>query len=325
MKLQKDGRVTILLLPGNWLISVNTSQYINEFGPTVGVSSGATTDAGQFTLCPIGSPNSVTVSGRLIDGANGLPLSGAYAELRFGHYLPIPQGLLLGGAAFMDPTDSQGNFAMSAQNSCYFLMGRTPGYLPSPLDPLGYLPPGTSKAVQDVALTPFPASAFTVAFTWTSPQPFTNFDMDGHGTGPDGLGGRFHVWFGNQGSSSAPPFTSQDWDDNGSTGLEQITVWQPVAGVYRFSLHNFTAKDSVNSVGLSLSGARVRVFQGSTMIQQFVVPNQAGNLWTVFEWDGTTITPVNLMSDVADPTTIQGTTGAMVTRSGQASLKGLVP
>jgi len=45
----------------------------------------------------------------------------------------------------------------------------------------------------------------------------------------------------------------------------------------------------------------VRVYRGSNLVASFNVPsNTGGTLWTVFEMNGDTITPINTMSYTSD-------------------------
>jgi len=61
-----------------------------------------------------------------------------------------------------------------------------------------------------------------------------------------------------------------------------------------------------SSTALSNSGAQLRVYRGSDLVATFNVPsNQGGTLWTVFETDGDTITPINLMSYESEPGSVQ--------------------
>jgi hypothetical protein len=50
---------------------------------------------------------------------------------------------------------------------------------------------------------------------------------------------------------------------------------------------------------------QVKVYQASGLVASFNIPaNQGGTLWTVFELNGTNITPVNTFGYVSDETTI---------------------
>jgi hypothetical protein len=81
---------------------------------------------------------------------------------------------------------------------------------------------------------------------------------------------------------------------------ETTTIYQQVPGTYRFSVHDFTNEGHLNTTDLSNSEAQVRVYFGDSLVETFNVPtNKVGNTWTVFEWNGTTITPIDIFSDVA--------------------------
>ena len=128
-----------------------------------------------------------------------------------------------------------------------------------------------------------------VGLTWNE-QPS---DLDSHLTGPDGWGGRFHVYYSYRGGRA---YALLDHDDIDSYGPETITIVNRVDGVYRYSVHDFTNRDSTYSTALASSGARVRIYTSAGQIADFAVPYGEGNLWTVFEMDGATINPVNTLS-----------------------------
>ncbi|HXX81993.1 MAG TPA: hypothetical protein VEI46_10625, partial [Thermodesulfovibrionales bacterium] len=88
-----------------------------------------------------------------------------------------------------------------------------------------------------------------------------------------------------------------DHDDTDSFGPETTTIVQQFSGVYRFYVHDFTNGGNTSSTALSNSGAQVKVYQGNTLVATFNVPtNQMGTVWTVFELNGSTITPINTIS-----------------------------
>jgi hypothetical protein len=86
---------------------------------------------------------------------------------------------------------------------------------------------------------------------------------------------------------------------------EEIIIGQQVSGTYRFYVHNYSADAfDFQPPDQSLADSRpiVRVFRGSSQApsQTFFVPRSLGNLWAVFDLNGNTITPVNLMATVDD-------------------------
>jgi hypothetical protein len=101
-------------------------------------------------------------------------------------------------------------------------------------------------------------------------------------------------------------YVTLDLDDVTSYGPETTTIYQQIGGVYRFSVHDYTNKESSSSTALSNSFAQVKVYRGSNLVATFnVPPNRGGTLWTVFELSGSTMTPVNKMSYESAPTSIQ--------------------
>ncbi len=121
-------------------------------------------------------------------------------------------------------------------------------------------------------------------------------DLDSHLTGPATGGGRFHVYYSNKVSGNS----DLDRDDTNSYGPETTTIdlASGVDGIYRFSVHDYSNGGSSSSTAMANSGAWVEVYMGGVLKYTFYVPNQAGTLWTVFEYDSNTgiLTPINSMS-----------------------------
>ena len=128
---------------------------------------------------------------------------------------------------------------------------------------------------------------------------------------------RFHIYYGepcypqdsctfdNDGNTVPGANTDAvlDHDDTSSFGPETTTIVRQYSGAYKFFVHDFPGNDPT-STALSNSGAQVKVYQGNTLVATFNVPtNQAGTVWTVFELNGSTITPINTISP--DETVIQ--------------------
>lgn len=131
-------------------------------------------------------------------------------------------------------------------------------------------------------------------------------DLDFHMTGPDGAGGRAHVFFGNRGSYNSAPFMRLGNDRTGAGGSEVIAInglnttnLPATDSLYRATVHNF-GDQSPSSTSLSnLSNATVKVVTGGTLDVSgntgdritggttrgvFTVPQGiAGNAWVVME------------------------------------------
>ncbi|MBN2466778.1 MAG: hypothetical protein JXD19_01390, partial [Deltaproteobacteria bacterium] len=157
---------------------------------------------------------------------------------------------------------------------------------------------GTTTQIT-VALSPQLAAGETrIVLTWgASPS-----DLDSHLTGPDGAGGRFHVYYSNKTPSGAG--ANLDVDDTSSYGPETVTITQQRSGTYSYYIHDYSNRSSTYSNAMAQSGAKVEVYRGSGLIATYSVPSGAGTLWYVFDMDGTsgTITQKNQMLYESSPT-----------------------
>ncbi len=131
-------------------------------------------------------------------------------------------------------------------------------------------------------------------------------DLDSHLTGPTNSSDRFHIAYY---AMSYNDVKMLDRDDQDGEGPETTTIDLTLnaEGVYRFSVHNYTGRNSSNSNSLANSGAYVEVRIGGELKNTFYVPNEYGTLWTVFEYDSNTgvITQINEMSYESTSSNIQ--------------------
>ena len=135
-----------------------------------------------------------------------------------------------------------------------------------------------------------------IVLTWGD----TPSDLDSHLTGPLPDGGRFHMYYPYSDTNYGSPWPDVvrlDLDDITSYGPEMTTVLNRAPGVYRFSVHDYTNRDSTYSYDLSYSGATVKLFMGGELEGTYYVPQGAdGTTWTVFEINGNNVTTINAMS-----------------------------
>lgn len=162
---------------------------------------------------------------------------------------------------------------------------------------------GITSSGQNGVITPLLSSdEIRIVLTWgASPS-----DLDSHITGPDPSGGRFHVYYSNRNFyHNSEVYCNLDVDDTSSYGPETVTISHQTGGLYRYSVHDFTNRNSTTSQALSNSGATVRVYFGSLLVQTFYVPTATvGTLWTVFEMYDNQIVPQNLMTNESSPGSI---------------------
>jgi hypothetical protein len=184
---------------------------------------------------------------------------------------------------------------------------------------------GATTPNQNTNVTPvLPSGETRIVLTWGA----TPSDLDSHLTGPTSGGTRFHVYYGDTTYTEAGTIYAElDADDTSSFGPETTTIHVQIPGVYRFSVHNWSGG---GSLVLANSGAQVKVYRSSGLVATFNVPlGQAGTVWTVFEIDVNTITPINTMSDTiplrpaAGAPDFQGPAGGVSEATDAALLKDL--
>ena len=269
--------------------------------------SGYVTGRIQITTALNGDPASIepiplvptsaakgAISGVVRDARTGLPIAGASLAL-FDNIAsaPLSPGTADGAGLYTFSNLNAGTYRVSATASGYELVDR-----------IG-IAVGNNGVTggQDVVLPPTGSNDIRIVLTWGADPS----DLDSHLTGPNGAN-RFHVYYASRGSFTSAPFAGLDLDDLTSYGPETISITQMSPGNYRYSVHDFTNRNSASSTALGNSGAVVRVYGAGGQYFAAAVPQGAGNLWTVFEMSGTLANPIftfrNELSFVSVPSTI---------------------
>jgi hypothetical protein len=238
------------------------------------------------------------VSGFVFNAISGAGVPGLTVKLREG--LNTPSGPVVVSTT-TGPDGEYGVFSLPAGN--YTAEAGGTGYTNSYFAILciGGTTTGDQNGVISPALDP---NQTRIVLTWgLSPS-----DLDSHFTGPLADGTRFHMFYPYADENSGSPWPAivhLDLDDVTSFGPETTTLLQQIDGVYRFSVHDYTNRNSTISAALSNSQAQVRIYRGSNLVASFNVPlDQPGTLWTVFEMQGSTITPINSMTFEGNPDVI---------------------
>lgn len=140
------------------------------------------------------------------------------------------------------------------------------------------------------------AQPFNILVTWGTGM----YDLDLHMTGPDGVGGRFHIYFSDKGSLSTAPYAALIQDCVCTSGSEVILTSALLqGGVYRISAFNYgnqsagaTEFGTANVVLQVVRGGEAQgVGSGTTIVGGRVLftisptAGQAGNTWNAVEID----------------------------------------
>lgn len=281
------GEYSITLPAGTVTANISATGYVaTTLTATIVANSTIQADNVLFAQNVAGTG---TISGRITNALTGQGLSGATLRLRSG------ANNSTGPIITTTTTSSTGDYTMTAASGTYTNEISLTGFVTT--DFVCVAVGGRTIANQNSSISPvLSGSDIRIVLTWGA----TPSDLDSHITGPTTSTSRFHVYY----QAKSTTGVSLDVDDTSSYGPETITISQFLPGIYRYSVHDFSNRGSTTSTVMSSqSTALVKVFQGSTQIATFNVPTgQTGNLWTVFELDGTskTITPKNQLSNVAD-------------------------
>jgi hypothetical protein len=231
------------------------------------------------------------IAGTVRNALDATPVPGATVELRAG------SDVTTGNPLATTTSSEDGSYRFSELTAQpYTVVVRALGFIDGRRTDIvvtGDVLPG-----QDIVLSPTLLPGETrIILRWGS----LPSDLDAHLTGPLPGGARFHVYWFAKGIRDEPPFALLDHDERNGHGPETVTIAQQSPGVYRYSVHDYSSRFSLVSDTLGNSGAVVQVLQGNRLVRQFDVPPTPGTLWTVFELDGTTITPINRMTFLTDP------------------------
>jgi hypothetical protein len=264
------------------LLTVTPTPTVPRTATRTPTPGGPTPTPGGPTPTPTSSAT-LTLTGQVVNAVNVQPIAGASVS----------------AAGQTTTTDASGNFRFAALPAGPVSVTATAsGFLPGTQTatvPAG----GTANIV--IALSPtLPAGQFRIVLTWGA----TPRDLDSHLWVPT-TPAITEVYFGNQGSLTAPPFAELDTDDVTGFGPETITIAQLLPGTYTYAVHNFSQDAPITS-----SGAQVQVFGSSGSLGTFSIPTSGtGIWWTVFTFNGSTLTPVNTISNTPPlPSAVGGQT-----------------
>jgi hypothetical protein len=291
---QSDGRYEVSLQSNSGYVVLFVKQgYLNAEYQNVNIAPGGNTFLEPVLQIDQAYSGIGIISGTIKNALDGSGISGVSLKLRSG--INVTSGSIIASTTsdvsgyYTFNNITAGNYTVEATNSnfntTYFS-----------IICLG----GTTTMNQDATMSPVLTSGETrIVLTWGA----TPSDLDSHFTGPLSDGTRFHMFYPySSGRSPWPETVTLDLDDVTSYGPETTTLAGQITGVYRFSVHDFSDRGSTSSNALSNSGAQVKVYQNSGLVATFnVPPNTGGTLWTVFEMDGTTLTPINQLTYVSDP------------------------
>ncbi len=276
------GTVDLLVYRTGYL---STTYYGAQVAPNVSTTL-ETVPLASFSTLP------GNMAGRIVNAVNAQGISGVSVSVRSG------MRNFSGAALATRTTDSQGGFSfLGLSPGTYTIAASGTGFTDG--SRTGYVLANHTVSGQDVVLSPTGSEVggqLRIVLTWGA----SPYDLDAHLFGPSS-GGRFHVYFGDDGRLDGPPWAALDVDDIYQFGPETVTALLQPGGPYRYFVHDFSNYGSSSSTALGNSGARVDVFRGTLLIRQFYVPAGPGTVWEVFTYENGVLLPVNVLSNQFPP------------------------
>lgn len=235
------------------------------------------------TLAVVNRNEYGTVGGTVLNAVTGSPLTGAGITLQ-------PTG---SGTTRTATVDGQGKFSIYVINpGSYNLSATAAGFIT--VSQSATVTGGQTNTANFALTAPLAAGQYRVIVTWQSA-----IDLDAHMTGPASGNSRFHVWWLETTDLLTPVTTMLDVDGS-SPGPETVTFTPNATGTYRFSVHNYTNRDTNGSTGIAQSGVVVRIYSGNQQVRVISAPTGGGTLWKVFEFTGGQLNVINSMADEPD-------------------------
>jgi len=260
------------------------------------------------------------ISGIIKDAVTGNAIQGVSISIRSG--LNVRSGDTISGKT--DTTDSNGAYTLSSMDAgSYTIEGSKSLWISTYFNVRSCT--GASGINSNLS-EQLAAGAMRIVLSWVGEE-----DFDSHLEIPctsgtcDGSDAddKSHLWYGvNQGgvntndyhnytdivSSGDNVTLDQDNGDGSATscgsgcGPETITISKIRTGTYRYHVYAFDQSGSTSSKHIADNGTVVQVFYNNSSTN-FDVPSTVGNLWTVFDFDKSTVSGFNTLNTMSNEDT----------------------
>lgn len=231
------------------------------------------------------------ITGILSNSVDGNPIEGLTARLRKG------KGNTVGSVLEKTVSNAQGEYTFEGIEPGYYtvefvdLRTEQPdgNYISTSMNAV--VRSGRTDVVSTALTKSISASQVRFVLTWGDESSGAPADLDSHLTGPkkETAGRRFHTYFSERTfEENDVKYADLDHDDTEWEGPETTTIYEAVPGVYDFYIHDYTNRSSEESTAMATSGAKVEIYQGTTLMVTYYVPNKEGTVWHVCSYDSNT-------------------------------------
>lgn len=239
------------------------------------------------------------VSGTIIDSKTGESVADMTIRARKG------KKNLIGSPIAETKTDSDGKYIFNDLEVGYYTIqvvdmihtaGTEDAYITTDFNVL--VSPDTENSGQGIGIsTNILVGQVRFILTWGDEKSGAVSDADSHLSGPSvDTGRKLHTWFSEQTEYvDDVKYADLDLDDTTYEGPETTTIYKETPGTYSFYVHDFTNGGSTTSDQLSKSSVKVEVYSGSFKMATYYMPQEAGTLWHVCDYESTSkkLTNVN--------------------------------
>ena len=209
--------------------------------------------------------------GTILDAETAAPVSGVTIEATNQD----------SGEMLSTETESDGTYELIFSESGTVRMEiSAPGYISEVQEV--YITSGSTEQVEDFTISrEMEEGQIRLVLTWGS----TPRDLDSHLIGTTSSGSQFHVYYGDR---VAPDDAANlDVDEMDGYGPETITI-NDMGGTYEYYVHDYGGTGLISG-----SGAQVKIYQGSTLVDVVDVPDGLENDWSVCRIENGQITITN--------------------------------
>lgn len=264
-----SGLYQCTLPEGQYRIEVSAAGYLN-FSAYIAVQKNTTTYTETFLMVEGDEQEHGIAMGTVHNALTGIGIEGVTITARAG-WNNTTEGEQLNSAM---QTDASGNYSITLPLGNYTLALTKDGFISSYINII--VQKGTT-AEQNGTMSPVVSGEnFRIVLSWgANPR-----DLDSHVEGMRIDGSSFHVYFNRKNAyDGSVKVCNLDVDDTTSYGPETITLHTTTDEPYYYYVHKYAGNGT-----LPTSEAKVRVYQGETMIAEYNVPTdlEAAQYWNVF-------------------------------------------
>lgn len=263
------GNYSIKLPEGHYLIKISAPGYI-DFKSYATVSKNENTYMETFLLVEGSEGENGIASGKVINSLTGNGTAGVNLSIKRDWNNTNETDKAIKTVV----TDSNGNYSVELPLGNYTVIASKDGYTSSSFNII--VQAGTTEN-QNGTITPIiSGDNYLITLTWgENPR-----DLDSHVKGKLSNGEPFHVYYSHKSQYDGEvEVCNLDYDDTDSYGPEHITLNVTSDSPYYYYIYRFAGSGTV-----AMSGAKITIEQGNTLVAEFNVPTDLGDgdYWNVF-------------------------------------------